>query len=245
MLELFSIVSLMFVLDKISQCVYNKFAFNKSKDNHNARWFFIHAQVNFLIFLLTWRDVRFSLTNSSTAIFTPPTLRTTLAYYTAMISHMYHTVVFFNNLTIQDWIHHLTMMGVAGTVSYFSLSRVTGVALFFMSGLPGLIDYSLLWGVKMGFVSKMCQKESYSWNVSFLRSPGCMYSCFLALPYLFNKPIDLKYLFIFINFIMTFWNGQYYSRLSCIDYGKKLKTLSDAQNPNRYERRETSERNTR
>ena len=98
MLELFSIVSFIFVLDKISQCVYNKFAINKSKDNHNARWFFIHAQVNLLIFLLTWRDVRFSLTNSPTAIFTPPTRRTTLAYYTAMISHMYHTLVFFNKL---------------------------------------------------------------------------------------------------------------------------------------------------
>jgi len=231
MLELFSIVSLMFVLDKISQCVYDKFAINKTKNNHNARWFFIHSQVNFLIFLLTWRDVRFSLTNLSSAIFTPPTTRTTLAYYTAMISHMYHTVIFFNKLTIQDWIHHLTMMGVAGTVSYFSLSRVTGVALFFLSGLPGLIDYSLLWGVKMGFVRKMYQKECYSWIVSFLRSPGCMYSCFLALPYLFKKPFDLTYSFVLINFIMTFWNGQYYTRLSCIDYGKKLQSLGQAHNP--------------
>ena len=31
---------------------------------------------------------------------------------------------------------------------------------------------------------------------------------------------------------MTFWNGQYYTRLSCIDYGKKLSVMSYTQNPN-------------
>ena len=245
MSEIISIILLLFILDKVSQILYVKFAKNKIENNHNTRWFFIHAQVNFLIFLLTWRDVKFSLTNLSTVIFTPATRRTTLAYYTAMISHMYHTVIFFGKLTAQDWIHHLSMMGISGTVSYFSLSRVTGVALFFMSGLPGLIDYTLLWGVKMGYIKRMFQKEIYSWIVSFLRGPGCLYSCFLALPYLFGRPVTLNYIFILINFIMTFWNGQYYTRLSCIDYGKKLNIMGHPCNPERKNNCENSATHTR
>jgi len=232
MSEIISIIPLLFILDKVSQILYDNFAKNKTKHNHNARWFFIHTHINFLICLLTWRDVKFSLSNLSTVIFTPATKRTTLAYHAAIISHMYHIIIFFGKLTVQDWVHHLSMMGISGTVSYFSLTRVTGVALFFMSGLPGLIDYTLLWGVKMGYIKWVFQKEIYSWIVSFLRGPGCLYSCFLALPYLFGRPISLNYIFIMINFIMTFWNGQYYTRLSCIDYGKKLSVMSYTQNPN-------------
>ena len=213
-----------FACDMASQKIYKLWGPNSKLIPHSSRWFFIHAFSNMVICLLGYDDLKFCLANTQTCIFEKPTWKTKYSIMIAIITHIYHLLIFFKKLTYQDWLHHIMMVGIAGTLSSLYLTRVTTVGLWFMSGLPGLIDYTLLWLVKMGCVKPLFQKWFYTLIAAFIRSPGCLFACFLTLPIFHKSVLNLKSVVILVNACLTFWNGQYYLLLAAEDYGKKLST---------------------
>ena len=213
-----------YFLDRLSSCLHYLFGPNK-KLSANTRWFFIHSFTNLLVCGLAKNDVYECITNP-TSIYLTPSYNGQLSIWTAIMAHLYHIVVFSNKLTPQDWLHHFLMVGISGTVTVISPLKISILGLWFMSGLPGFIDYFNLWCVKMGWMSSLTQKRLYTYITTYIRSPGCLYSCFLGLDYLQSPKLTMKYLTMIVNGVLTFWNGQYYLRLACIDYGKKL-TSSD------------------
>ena len=218
--DMITVFMYIYFLDRVSTCLYYMFGPNK-KMSDNTRWFFIHSFTNLLICNLARRDVYDCIINPD-SISLRPSYNGHLAIWTAIMSHIYHVVVFSRKLTFQDWLHHSLMVGISGTVTVISPFKLAVLGLWFMSGLPGFIDYFNLWCVKMGWINSLTQKRIYTHITTYLRSPGCLYSCFLGMEYLKTPRMTMKYFTMMINVALTFWNGQYYSRLACIDYGKKL-----------------------
>jgi hypothetical protein len=71
-----------------------------------------------------------------------------------------------------DWFHHILFCGTLVPIGLISPNPIVNVFCFFLSGLPGGIDYVMLALVKHGKLSREVEKI---WNARinvWLRSPG-------------------------------------------------------------------------
>lgn len=137
----------------------------------------------------------------------------------AVWAHIYHMVVFYPYLKPDEWFHHLVMMTFNGVSVYVLGNKAQAASAFFLCGLPGLIDYSMLWGVKMNWISKSWEKWTYLYLTTFIRSPGAVmvtYASLLQLPCLQSRWM-VAYCMVLTG--LNFWNGQYYMMKSCRDMG--------------------------
>ena len=206
--------------DLLSQLIYHLVKSNDVIVPHNARWFFVHAVANALICWSGYEDLVFCIENTSYCALSPWTQWSRATYNIAVLSHLYHIFVFFPHLTGSEWIHHLVMLLFAAPLAFLYPSRVSTVGLCFLSGYPGLVDYSLLWLVKLGLVSSYIERRVYVWINTWIRSPGCLFACFLSLPALRNTK-GLEFYCVLGQVMIVFWNGQYYAMKTCSDYWKR------------------------
>lgn len=219
-----------YYLDNLS--IYlNRMRFNNTNINHNTRWFFIHFFINLFITIATFNDLRYCLNNIESCSYSEISNNSMLSVKSAIIAHLYHCVFFFKKLNHHDWTHHILMVGVTGPLAVYYPTKQTSCALWFMTGLPGMLDYGLLWLVKMKYIHKKREKLAYKHINTWIRSPGCMLTLFLGLPKLLNPSNNNELTVAIINSILAYWNGQYYMMLTCESYGKSkalnnLKPLS-------------------
>ncbi len=85
-----------------------------------------------------------------------------------------------------------------------------------------MIDYTMLWGVKMNWIPKSYEKWVYLYVSMFIRSPGAVmvtYASLFQLPLLQPRWM-LGYCVLLIG--INFWNGQYYMMKSCRDHERFL-----------------------
>ena len=206
-----------YILDNISILITKIF----NEDVHyNARWFFIHFNINLLVSALTFSDLVDCLKNHQICTLESSSENGYLATEMVIYLHLYHSIVFYNHLKKDDIIHHLTMCGFNGFVFYYQGLKIQSVTSFFCSGLPGMIDYFLLYLVKIGKLEKSIEKEIYLFLTTYIRSPGCLLNCFLILPYFSREHPYFDIIISTIAALLVFWNGQYYMSKTCIDYGK-------------------------
>ena len=66
------------------------------------------------------------------------------------------------------------MCGFNGLVFYHQGLKIQSVTAFFCSGLPGMIDYFLLYLVKLDLLDKKIEKDVYLFLTTYIRSPGCL-----------------------------------------------------------------------
>lgn len=200
-------------------CLYI-FNFNHSK---NARWFFIHSISNSFVCYYSFQD----LSNVFDNILILPDLsfsiNTYISFWYATLIHLYHLIFF--KIRKSDLYHHIIMVGICGPLSYYCNSIVTSYALFFLCGLPGLIDYFNLFLYKINLISSLKQKYLYILISTFIRSPGSIVCSFLNI-YVIKQ--NFYYYFNLTKFIcysmttfLTFMNSQYYLYETYFDYLKK------------------------
>ena len=88
--------------------------------------------------------------------------------------HAYHLLAF-KDLTLDDWVHHLVFGGTICFVGLvFNSGPLLSVLAFFLSGLPGGLDYLMLTLVKHELMERLTEKR---WNARinvWIRSPGTM-----------------------------------------------------------------------
>ena len=210
-------------LDKFA--IYlSKWRYNNSdyEVHHNTRWFFIHFFVNLFITIVSFNDLKFCLQNSNICSDTLINKYSMLGIRSAIVAHLYHCIFFFNKLNHHDWTHHIIMVGITGPLAIYFPTKQTSCALWFMCGFPGMLDYGLLWLVKMNFINKKIEKLIYKYINTWIRSPGCLLTCFLSLPQLMSPVNTNKYISTVISSLLAYWNGQYYMMLTCEAYGKNL-----------------------
>jgi len=217
------------ILDSVSYLITSFF---QKKVHFNSRWFFIHFNINLISTIFTLPDLIDCLDNHEICTLEKSS---PMAYYATelvLVSHLYHSIVFYPHLKRDDIIHHLTMCGFNGMVFYYQGLKIQSVTSFFCSGLPGMIDYFLLYLVKIGKLDKKIEKDVYLFLSTYIRSPGCMLNTFLILPF-FRRPQALFDLVIsFIATVLVFWNGQYYMSKTCVDYGKNILKMKSQSNLN-------------
>lgn len=142
--------------------------------------------------------------------------------------HLYHMTYYIKKLKFDDWLHHIIMILFALPFSlYFNIGAIISHALFFLSGLPGGIDYFLLFMARNNMLEKMTEKRVNNYINLWVRCPGALYSSNLILLYTSNNYQKYSYLTIITSFLIylsVYWNGIYYMNRVVVDYNiKKLK----------------------
>lgn len=216
-LSLFSIP-----LVDLTSCAISKYFYPCDKIHHNRRWFFIHAYINGLVTYCNWSDTVLALTQPTKYPLLPMSPDSFTATNIAIAAHIYHMVVFYDQLKPDEWFHHLVMMTFNGVSVYVLGIKAQSASAFFLCGLPGLIDYSMLWGVKMNWIPKSWEKWTYLYVTTFIRSPGAVmvtYACLLQF-----SQLQTNWMILYCALLtgLNFWNGQYYMMKSCRDMEKYI-----------------------
>lgn len=119
-----------------------------------------------------------------------------------MILHSYH-ILLFDNLRFIDYVHHILMMLII-FVAYFMKSGVyMSYFLFFVCGLPGLIDYSIL----ALNVNRKTEKRINTYLNNYIRSPGIIF----GLGLMWKDTFDICYFYVISSYLVLFWNAMYFN----------------------------------
>jgi hypothetical protein len=180
------------------------------KGGFEKPYYAVHAIHNVLIVYNTAPDVYYSLTEFSD-LDTYPTNQTAIQLCFGL--HLYHLLLYWRSFCFTDWLHHGLMIGIALPIGCFLEAHTfMGMSLFFTTGLPGGIDYVLLFANRNGYVQKETQKRVNTFLNVWIRSPGCIAMATLSAVYILareGEPGLLKAIALLPS-ILNYWNGQYF-----------------------------------
>lgn len=193
------------------------------KCSGTTRWFFLHSIINFIVVYYGVNDVYTCITNSSECYKISWNYNSVKVYNYATLLHIYHCIFF--KLTKDDYLHHFLMVAICGTLCYILKSIISSFALFFLTGLPGAIDYMLLYLVKTNKINSITEKKIYTFLSAYIRAPGCTYTLAIGMNGIFNyynQEDYTKLVTLMITILLIFWNGQYYFMKSHESYIRKI-----------------------
>ncbi len=183
------------------------------KMNIQGRYYLNHFIANSIIVYNTFSDMIYCYTDFYT-IHTYP-----INYYSMSIVfslHFYHMVMYLEKLRIDDWLHHIILVVFSLPLSLsIDVGALLGHAIFFTTGLPGGIDYLLLFLARNNIIKKITEKRINKQLNLWIRCPGCISNSTMILIYSFTAvKIGLMY---YINFLgalfisaSLYWNGVYF-----------------------------------
>lgn len=203
----------MFILTSALTLTYSLFDKCVKKE---ARWYFIHSLANLFILTYTYKDVYNTFTHP-TPLICKSTIPINIMNSVITSLHSYH-LIFYTNLKLDDYIHHIVMIIIFNLSILQVKGSYPGSFLFFMNGLPGFIDYSLLFLNKYNMVTKINEKYINTFLNVYIRSPGIL----LTIGNLLSN-VENKSFLSYFNLFFIFFNSQYYTRDVCINYGTKNK----------------------
>ena len=152
------------------------------------------------------------------------TYNSEITFIYACLLHFYHILFF--KLNNADKLHHFFMLFICAPLTYMTDNVFTSFALFFLTGLPGFIDYALLYFVKLGIIDSLTEKYAYLLITTWIRNPGCTMCVILAFILLKQTYDKLKLIYITLSTFITFVNGNYYLMVTYFDYFDKLNKLN-------------------
>lgn len=180
--------------------------------NLDGIYYLLHFIHNMSIVYLTTDEVINTLFNFN-YIFT--STKNVLALELVYALHIYHVVLYWRKFRFDDWLHHILMIGLALPIgTYFDSKSLMGYSLFFMTGLPGGIDYFLLFLTRNSWLDKKYEKQINAWLNTWIRSPGCISHTTLTLAYssVIGIQFSVEWWLSILVACLTFWNGQYFMR---------------------------------
>ena len=173
-----------------------------------GNYYLVHCICNFLIVLLTVNDVIELYQNPLSGNELSNSLYASLLTYSL---HFYHIIWYFRKLRFDDWLHHALMVFIALPIAnYFGSTRLLGHSLFYTTGLPGMIDYLLLFLVRNNILNKLTEKRVNLYLNAYLRCPGCVIHSFLTLLFVQRLTSLFDIIFGGLTGILVFWNGVYF-----------------------------------
>ena len=141
--------------------------------------------------------------------------------------HTYHCIAF--PLSKQDIFHHLLFVPTLGVYAGFFVEwgHFRNCVAFFISGLPGGIDYAVLVGVKRGQISKLFQKRLASKINLWCRGPflGMLlpFTCYLGC--VEGHVVGLyNCVKVMLIALLCCYNGIYYMEMAIRNYQMHLTT---------------------
>lgn len=188
------------------------------KERESIRWFRNHVISNIIIVCLTFQDMirllecknnclelkqegGFLMTSNypkSNFSLTPSEM---IVSVTSAL-HLYH-LLFFNNLRTIDYMHHYLMLIVLAMSYLFQAACYQSMFMFFLSGLPGLIDYYLL----SKRVERKIEKKVNVYLNNYIRSPGIIFTMGLY----WRDIMDAGFWSLLIGYGLLYWNATYFN----------------------------------
>ena len=190
-----------------------------------ANWKLLHCVANFAVVVFAMNDVIFAFTEPH---LTCEVSASPIPSYVIGALHLYHLMAY--STSRADWFHHILFCGTLVPIGLISPNPIVNVFSFFLSGLPGGIDYLMLALVKHGRLSREVEKV---WNARinvWLRSPGCMAAAgvmFCAVKY--GDPTTVCASNPGIGAVLgllIIFNGQYYSQVVVGNTFRKVEEYS-------------------
>lgn len=167
-------------------------------------YYAVHVVHNLAIVALTAGDVirSFDLVSASE----PNWLSILLCF----ALHGYHIRDYYTTLHRDDWLHHGLMIGVALPLSLLvEPTPLTGMNLFFTTGLPGAVNYAALFAERNGWITRSQEKAiNVPVNV-WLRAPGCVANATLIVVAGLSDS-GYQQIIAFLIAALTAWNGLYF-----------------------------------
>ena len=185
-------------------------------------WYLLHFICNMMVIYYTFNDLKICFTSQSECYdkthFDSSALGITFGL------HTFHIVRDYKTLTIIDWLHHLisswfmTFIGV-----YYYHMPLWNCGTFFLCGLPGGIDYLLLFLYKMKKIDKLTEKHINVYLNNWIRLPGIIY-CSAIMNYGYMKNlINISQSLYLIGQFFTVFNAIYFAQRVTLNYGSYIK----------------------
>ena len=206
-----------FLLDKI----LNKY--------YKGNYYFLHGISNMFITYACLNDVKNSYLDLNNFI------NYSVNYYPTIITfslHSYHIINYYDKLLFDDWLHHILMCGLALPIGInINGGFLLNHSLFFLTGLPGGINYINMFLNRNNYMNKITQKRINNFLNLWIRAPGCIsHSVLTLIAYNMNTESftqNQKFM-VLCTMILTFWNGIYFMEQVVTNYA--VEQYKDQQN---------------
>jgi hypothetical protein len=138
--------------------------------------------------------------------------------------HLYHIIIYHPKFRLDDWLHHILMVFFAlpATALFTTCGIVVSHGLFFTTGLPGGIDYLLLFLVRNEWlITRETEKRVNTWLNVWVRCPGCILTASFVLMLLQLQMQTASYasILVYTSVMATlYWNGVYFMNSAAKDY---------------------------
>ena len=184
-----------------------------------GKYYLIHFINNMYLVYLTYPDLIFSWFNFNNIYQYPPNYESAVLTFSL---HFYHIFSYFKKLRFDDWLHHILMIFVALPLAITCRSgSLMGHSLFFLSGLPGGIDYLLLFLVRNEILNPLTEKRINNYINLWIRAPGCIaHSTLTIVSYFMFQNIFTQFEFLtcLLTSLLIFWNGIYFMNQVVVNY---------------------------
>lgn len=186
-------------------------------------YYAVHSLHNAAIVYSTYNEVATAITHFPTAISQPVNM---FAIQICAALHIYHILYYYKKFRFDDWLHHGLMIGVALPIGGLVPSgALLGFSLFFTTGLPGGIDYVLLFLTRNFWLHREIEKRINTWLNVWIRSPGCIAQATLSVVALYMNKHTLslnEWQAGAVAAALNYWNGQYFMQQVVYDLGKRV-----------------------
>ena len=166
-----------------------------------------------VICYLTFGDVIKTLEDPISAIQSPENCHTVVSIVEGI--HIYHILLYFKKLTMVDWIHHGATFYMTILCKMYHNGIIYHFVSFFMCGLPGGIDYMMLFMVKIGLMRPLTEKYINTILNAWIRNPGILFYVAIMLT---HKSMLQGHHFTFHCLGLCFWNAIFFNNRVLINY---------------------------
>lgn len=193
-----------------------------------GKYYLIHFLNNMYLVYLTFNDVLYTYFNFENFINYPPNYESATLTFAL---HFYHIICYYPKLRFDDWLHHILMIFVALPLAISTNGgSLLGHSLFYLTGLPGGIDYLLLFLVRNGFIKSITEKTINNYINLWLRAPGCIsHSILTFVGYNMYKYTVLTSWYDCFCCLTTagiiYWNGIYFMNQVVVNYTQVKSSL--------------------
>lgn len=143
--------------------------------------------------------------------------------------HLYHIINYYHKLLYEDWLHHILMCGIALPIANLSnCGKMLNHSLFYLTGIPGGINYLLLFLNRNNYIDKIIQKKTNYYLSLWMRAPGCITHSAFTIILVFKSQMNfIRSLSLIFTAIVTFWNGIYFMDKVVQDYAIKTQKIKN------------------
>lgn len=200
------VIIISFIIVRIVDFILNKLI------PKNSTYFLLHFIFNLWVSITVFNDVIFTLINPLKAYtlgnYCYSGIVTTLSIMSFHINHL----LFYSNLSTEDWIHHIVSSLLVPLIGIFlPFGTVSSLSNIAMCGLPGGIDYFLLFLVKMNVIHRMTEKKINRFLNLLLRWPFMFLASYIFIINVINNNITSEFMPVMIfGILLHSINAIYY-----------------------------------